>query len=238
VREFTPIEGDTAAPTPASPEENTPFGYNRKNLELTGNWFFAKKSSLKAGYEGEWMDRSHRNVEHSMENSLVTALDLNPHRDVNFRLSYRHGVRTPDAYDDDAFANVSGGITEEQVDHRRFDQAARTRKKADAQIQYNASDKLSFSAFGGTLQDDYNRRGGVNSPTPLNFMTGTTNPYFLYGLLKDMSYNYGFDADYALPRYGSVFAEYSHERYHRRMTSRNRTPGGAAPLPHFRARVR
>ena len=46
------------APDLASPEENTPFGYNRKNIEVTGNWYFAKKSSVKVGYEGEIMDRS------------------------------------------------------------------------------------------------------------------------------------------------------------------------------------
>ena len=57
----------------ASPEENTPFGYNRKNMEVTGNWYFGKKSRLKGGYEGEIMDRSHRDVEHAVENGLVTA---------------------------------------------------------------------------------------------------------------------------------------------------------------------
>src|ERR1700747_3006030 len=64
VHTFTPTEGDASGP--GSGEENTPFGFNRKNFELTGNWFFAKKSSAKLGYQVEWMDRSHRDVEHSM----------------------------------------------------------------------------------------------------------------------------------------------------------------------------
>ncbi len=72
---FTPVQGDFSAPNLTSPEENTPFGYNRKNIEVTGNWYFARKSSIKAGYEGEIMDRSHRDVEHSTEKGLVAALD-------------------------------------------------------------------------------------------------------------------------------------------------------------------
>jgi hypothetical protein len=65
VLSFTPVQGDFAAANLTSPEENTPFGYNKKNVEVTGNWYFARKSSLKAGYEGEIMDRSHRDVEHA-----------------------------------------------------------------------------------------------------------------------------------------------------------------------------
>ena len=75
---FTPVQGDIAAANLASPTENTPFGYNKKNVEVTGNWYFAKKSSLKAGYEGEIMDRSNRDVEHSTENGLVAAVDSSP----------------------------------------------------------------------------------------------------------------------------------------------------------------
>ena len=43
VLSFTPVQGDIAAADPTSPEENTPFGYNRKNIEVTGNWYYAKK---------------------------------------------------------------------------------------------------------------------------------------------------------------------------------------------------
>jgi len=75
VLSFTPVQGDFAAANLASPEENTPFGYNRKNIEVTGNWYYAKKSSVKVGYEGEIMDRSHRDVEHATENGLVAALE-------------------------------------------------------------------------------------------------------------------------------------------------------------------
>src|SRR5262249_59207744 len=49
------------------------------------------------------------------------------------------------------------------------------------------------------------------------------------------SYNWGFDADFAISTAVTIFAEYSHERYHKRMITRYRTPestsgtGGCGP---------
>src|ERR1019366_1017009 len=83
VHGFTPAAGDVGVPSITALTENTPFGYNKKNVELTANWFFGKRSSLKAGYEGEWFDRSHRDVEHSVEHSLISPLDLRPPKDLN-----------------------------------------------------------------------------------------------------------------------------------------------------------
>lgn len=242
VHTFTPVEGDASSPsgTPLSlpTADNTAFGFNRKNLELTGNWFFAKRSSFKLGYEAEWMDRSERDASHSLENSIVSALDYSPTKDLLFRLSYRHSSRKPDAYLDDVSEEISGGIPVDSPLARRFDEAARLRDRADGLVQYSPTSKLTFSVFGGTLQDNYNRAGGTNSATPLNFLTGsaaTTNPYYLYGVLKDLSYNWGFDVDYALAPQATLFAEYSHERYHKRMVTRYRAPeatsgtGGCGP---------
>jgi MtrB/PioB family decaheme-associated outer membrane protein len=235
---FTPAQGDASDPEVGG-HENTPFGFNRKNLELTGNWYFAKKSSIKLGYEAEWMDRSHRDAAHSLENSVFAAVDWVPIRDLLFRASYRHSDRKPDNYQDrQASVPVTGApvpctdsanvtFTADQRCHRRFDEAARLRDRADGLVQYSPSDKLTLSVFAGTLQNDYNRRGETNSPTALNFLTGavaTTSPYYLYGLLKDISYNIGFDADYALSTQVTLFAEYSHEKNYTRMISRNRSP--------------
>ncbi|MBZ5668732.1 MAG: MtrB/PioB family outer membrane beta-barrel protein [Acidobacteriia bacterium] len=237
VHDFTPSEGDVGVPDVTSPEENKPFGYNKKNLELTANWFFAKRSSLKAGYEGEFFDRSHRDVEHSVEHSFISALDLSPRKDLLFRLAYRHSDRNPGRYQDEAASDPTTGaavectststvFTEEQRCHRRFDEAARLLDRADATVEYDVQ-KFSFDAGFQTIQINSNRPGGSNSPTPLNFLTGaaaTTAPYYLYGALKDLSYIYTFDASYALSPAVSLFAEYTHERYYKRMISRNRTP--------------
>ena len=231
VLSFTPVEGDMGAANLASPVENTPFGYNRKNVEVTGNWYYAKKSSVKVGYEGEIMDRSHRDVEHSTENGFVAAIDSAPRKDLSFRVSYRYSARNPEQYQDDQALATGGGITNDQIFSRRFDESTRTRNRGDAEIQYSPTDRLTLSGFGGTLQDDFNHRGGVNSPTPLNFIAGTTYPYYLFGVLKDLSYNAGFDSDFALSNAITLFAEYSYERYYKAMASRYRAPGGATPLP-------
>lgn len=240
---WTPAQGDVGVP--AGFDDNTPFGFNRKNLELTGNWYFAKRSSLKLGYEGEWMDRKHRDAAHSLENSFFAAVDYVPVKDLLFRVSYRHGDRKPDRYQNDLVVDAAGDevtctdtttfFTADQRCHRRFDEAARLRNRGDALVQYSPTDKATISGFFGTMQDNYNRRGGTNSPVALNFVSGTTNPYYLYGLLKDLSYNWGFDADYAVSSQVTFFAEYSHERYHKRMITRYRTPestsgnGGCGP---------
>ena len=230
-RDFTPVQGDFAPADLTSPETSTPFGYNKKNIEVTGNWYFAHKSSLKVGYEGEIMDRSHRDVEHSTENGFVTAVDSTPRKDLSFRVSYRYSARNPEHYVDELALETGGGITEDSIFSRRFDEATRTRNRGDAELSYTPTDRLSLTGFFGTLQDNYNHRGGVNSATPLNFIPGTADPYYLYGVLKDLSYNAGFDGDFTVTNSLSLFAEYSWERYHKSMVSRYRVPGSSDTAP-------
>ena len=228
-RNLTPIQGDMGGPTP---NQNTAWGYNRKQIEATANWYFAPKSTAKIGYEGEIMDRSKRDVEHSMENGLVAAVDAALRKNLSFRAAYRHSARNPDHYVDDVAEEISGGITSDSIFSRRFDETQRVRNRGDVQLMYDPTDRLSFSGFAGTLQDNYNQPGGVNPGTPLNFVAGRMYPYYLYGLLKDLSYNAGFDGDIALTSNVTFFAEYSYERYYKAMASRYRVPGsGANPTP-------
>jgi hypothetical protein len=219
-------------------------GFNRKNLEVSGDWSFAKRSSVKVGYEGEWFDRSHRDVAHSMENSVFGAVDYSPWRDLLIRFSGRHQNREPDKYEDEASdgidcdpaallaARSAGDFPEVQPCGHRFDESARLLDRTDALVQYSR-DKFTVSAGFQTIQQNFNRRGvGSNSPQPLNFLTGTaatTSPYFLYGALKDLSYIYTFDSTYAISPAVSLFAEYAHERYYKRLISRNRSPFNAGP---------
>jgi len=258
---LTPILGDTIGANSTATNQLTPGtassgsgatedtlgrsnpGFNKKTLELSGDWFFTKRSSLKVGYEGEWFDRSHRDAEHSFENSVFGAVDFSPNKDLLIRFAARHQDRKPDKYEDEASKGIecdpatlltsrSAGIF--PTDHpcnRRFDEAARLLDRVDTLVQYSMQ-KLTVSGGFQTIQQDFNQRGvGSNSPEPLNFLTGaaaTTTPYFLYGALKDLSYIYTFDASYAVSPEVSLFAEYTHERYHKRMISRNRSPFAAS----------
>jgi len=243
---LTPVQGDAQSPsgTPAvfDTADSTPFGYNRKTVEVTGEWFLGKKSLLKAGYLGDWMDRSHRDAAHSLENTFLSSVDWVPMKDLLFRVSYSHSDRKPDSYQDDAASDPATGLpvscsdtqnvnfTADQRCHRRFDEAQRLRDRADGYVEYSPTGKITFTGFAGTVQDNYNRRGGTNSPNALNFLTGsaaTAGNYYLYGLVKDISYNYGLDFDYAIAPQATLFAEYSYEKYHKRMISRYRTPVSA-----------
>jgi len=232
-RTFTPVQGDViVANTMATGQnlpgevQNKPFGYLKRTLELSSNWFFASRSSVKIGYEGEWLDREHRDVHHSREHSVFAAIDSSPRKDLLLRLSYRHSDRKPEEYEDEEALRINGAIPADHPNARRFDQAARLLDRADAWIQYSV-DRFSISGNFQTIQQDYNRPLHVNSATPLNFLTGaaaSTSPYYLYGALKDLSHIYTLDADYALANQVSLFVEYAHERYNKRMISRYRTP--------------
>jgi len=235
---FTPVQGDFGAPGSARNLYRA-TSYNKKTFELSGNWYFAKRSSLKVGYEGEWLDRTRRDVAHSRENTFLAAVDWGPNKDLLFRVSYRHTDRKPEHYEDHESEGIeceagelaaARALFEFPGIHpcaRRFDEAALLRNRGEILAQYTIWDKLTLSGSFFTIQDDYNRQGGANSATPLNYLTGssaTIYPYYLYGVLKDLSYNYNFDANYAISPEVSVFAEYSHEKYHRTMATRYRKP--------------
>ena len=241
---LTPIEGDVIGANATATAQATPTtedttgrsnpGYNRKNLEVSGDWFFTKSSAVRAGWTGEWLDRSHRDVGHSFEKSFFGSIDFSPMRSLLIRLSGRHANRKPDEYQDEtasdpvtgaeiACTSTSVVFTEEQRCHRRFDEAARFYDRGDVLAQYDVGN-FSLAGSFNTTQSDFNRRGGTNSSTPLNFIAGTTHPYYLYGLLKDLSWTYSFDGSYALNSNASLFAEYTREHFHSRMISRTRTP--------------
>jgi hypothetical protein len=248
VFDLTPVTADvigansnaTGQATPAVKDtggrSNT--GFNRKTLELSGNYSFARRSLARIGWETEWFDRSHRDVARSVENSLFASVDYSPTRDLLLRISGRHQDRKPHEYQDHTAVDpltgahigctsTSAVFTEEQRCHRRFDEAARILNRGDVLLQYDLG-QFSFGGSFQTIQSDFNRPGGVNSPTPLNFIAGTTRPYYLYGAINDLSWIYSFDTSFAFSPELSAFVEYSRENYYKRMISRSRTPASGS----------
>jgi hypothetical protein len=244
VFDLTPIEGDViganatatgqAAPDIAETVGRSNPGFNRKTLELSGNLFYLKRSSAKIGWESDWFDRTHRDVAHSLENSFFGSVDFTPTHDLLLRVSGRHQNRKPETYQDEAASDpltgeeigctsASVAFTEEQRCHRRFDEAARILDRGDLLLQYNLK-QFTFDGSFQTIQSDFNRPGGTNSPVPLNFIAGRTRPYYLYGILNDLSWIYTFDTSYTFSPAASAFVEFAHEKYHKRMISRSRTP--------------
>jgi len=244
VLNLTPIEGDTIGADPTATTQAAPSvldtngrsnpAFNRNTVEFSGNYFFKKRSSARVGWEGDWFDRSYRDVDDSLENSVFGSVDLSPNRDLLIRISGRHQNRKPDEYQDPNSSDPVTGtpisctstsivFTADQRCSRRFDEAARILNRGNVMVQYDLR-QFSFGGTFQTIQSDFNRRGGTNSPVPLNFIPGVTRPYYLYGALNDLSRVYSFDAAYTFSPVASAFAEYTHENYYTRMVSRNRTP--------------
>lgn len=138
---------------------------------------------------------------------MGAALDLNPKKWLLFRTSYKHAERKPHDYElnEESFPLGEGPTAlSELPELRKFDQAARGRDRADALIQIDAGEKWSFSASYGTTQDRYSQS--------------------LYGLLRDVNYDFSVDLTYRLHRDVSLFADYTREAYRSNQRSRQRTP--------------
>ena len=213
------------SPTSGNPSSQYTFycpgeqtGFNTKLFGVDGSWFFGKKSSLKFGYEREWTDRTNSEVDSTIEGSIYGALDMHLRKTLLLRVSGRHQNRMP-----------QGGVDAYELDPanafaRMPDLATRDRNRADAVLQWDATQRLSLSAFWGTLQDNFNLKNSVNSLTPLGDASNTRlliastpatpiyGPYYAYGLLNSISRNYGLDANYAASKNVVLFAEYVREK--------------------------
>ncbi len=227
---YTSFAQDGAVPANLNPAtcnctaENDPFGFNRKTAELAATYALGKKSSAKIGYEYELMERQHRDVSSTEQNSLIASVDSNLRKDLSLRLAYRHADRSAQGFQYDpgdpnyAWANSSLILqngTRVVASSRRFDEAPRLEDRGDVLLQYSPLDRLSFSGFWGTVQDNYNRRLG--NQVPFGVIAGS--PFYSYGLLKDLSTTYGFDGTYAVSKDLVIFGEYTRERYFTRMVS-------------------
>jgi hypothetical protein len=205
-----------AAYTYYCPAEQSSF--TSKTLDVGGTWFFAKKSSVKFGYQRGWMDRTNREVAETIEGSFYGALDMHVRKNLLLRVSARHQDRMP-----------QGGLAAYEADtsnlySRMLDQSTRRRNRGDVSLQWDATQKLSFSAYWGTLQDNFNVRDSVNSLTPLGnaaysavkVVGATPTPiygsYYAYGLLNNIGRNYGFDVNYAAASKVVLFAQYGREK--------------------------
>lgn len=191
---------------------NLPYAYNRKTLGLDASWEFVKNSSAKFLYEWERFGREFREVEQSNEHTFGAAFDLNPRDWLLLKASYRHSERDPEHYDaeahEESFPLGEGPFGLGPIEElRKFDEAARSRHRAEALIQITPVDQFSFSAAYGTTQDDYDKS--------------------VFGLQKDINFNYSFEVTYTPRSAVSFFAEYTRERYKYRQRSRQRTPPSA-----------
>ena len=194
------------------PAEHSSF--TNKLFDLGGTWFFTKKNSVKLGYQRGWVDRQHREVAESIEDTVYGALDMQLHKTLSLRISGRHQNRDPQEYE---FA--SGDYYARMVD-----QTTRVRNRGDMQLSWDPTQRLNIYGFWGTLQDNFNQKGGINSTLPLGdasispvLIAGTRptpiyGPYYAYGVLNGIGRNFGAGANFAVSSKAVLFAEYAREK--------------------------
>jgi hypothetical protein len=125
------------------------------------------------------------------------------------RTSYQHSARNPQDYVLNLELYPQGGNPLMPDGWQMFDEARRTRNKASAIMQVDASDRLSFSAAYDNMQDRYDATQ--------------------YGLLGYRTTDASLDATYQLYNGMSLFANYTYERYKsdqraRQYSKTNNTP--------------
>lgn len=189
---------------------NLPLAYNRKNLGINAGVEFLKNSSTAFIYEWERMDREHRDLEESNENTLGVRFDLSPQDWFLLRASYKHSDRDAEHYEaqEEQFPIGEGPFGLGQIHGlRKFDEAARKRHRVEALLQIDPLDVFGFAVSYGTTQDDYEHSE--------------------YGLQKDINYNYTAEVTINPHPAFSLFAEYTREKFNYRQRSRQRTPASA-----------
>ena len=195
---------------------NLPYAYDKKNLGLEAAWEFRRKSWAKFVYEWERYNREHRDVSRSDEHTVGTTFDFNPRNWLLLRASYRHSNRDPEHYEpnEESFPLGEPATALGQLPAlRKFDEASRTRHRAETLLEITPVDQLTFGASYGTTQDNYQETGC----TWLGFDQ-------CYGLLKDINYNYTFEMTFNPNPAVTLFAEYTREKYKYRQRSRQRVP--------------
>jgi len=109
-------------------------------------------------------------------NTSTVRIAINPIAAAYFRAADDEGETTPGAPEraPDRDAPGASSRADDQIPTADISksteaviellaEAARLRHRGNVELTYSPTDRLSVSGFGGTLQDDYNRRGGTNS---------------------------------------------------------------------------
>lgn len=156
VLNFTDVlnPGDT---TPGAGVDTTePRAFRKQNASQELSWRIIPQVTAKAIYEWEHWNRKDREVASSNEHTVRGVVDIQPKNWLLARLSYLHGVKTigadgynPLATNADAF-NAPG-----LPQFQKFDEADRTRDKADVLIQVSPLDTLTLSGSFFAQKDNY-----------------------------------------------------------------------------------
>ena len=173
--------------------ESLPYGFNQQNAGADASWRLHEGESLTAAYEFVDLERQHRDVSRSREQTGSLTFDANPKKWISFRTSYEHSDRNPEAYALNLELYPLGGNTPVPDGFEMYDEAARVRNRGRALVEVDPSNRLSIAGSYDNLQDRYNDS--------------------VYGLLSRRSLETGTDVAYQFDSGLSLFASYAYERY-------------------------
>lgn len=205
----TPNPGGTCS---SMPRNSLPISYTKDNASADARWSPVRWASVGGAWSWERWNRVFRDANVTNENTGKVFADLKPLDGVQARASYQYGQRRYDTYDTGLFVLTPGLFTDSFASNlRRFDLANRNRHKADAQIDFAATDFVTISPNFGLRLDDY--------PDPV------INPL---GLRKNHSWNAGVEVGALVSPRVRLTAAYNYEEARLKIASGN---GGAAGCP-------
>jgi hypothetical protein len=152
------------------------------------------------GYAREEIDRTHRYVEVTRENTLRASVDLAGNQYVSLRTGVEHSVRTGTGLDEQVLDEIN-----EQASLRQFDISNRNRNRVSTILQVTPIQQLGLSATIATGSDH--------------------RPDAAFGLQHLDNRTYALGVDY-VPRDGvSMGINYGYEDYKSRQMSRQASQG-------------
>lgn len=184
---------------PSVPRSTLEERYTKQNAGLDLGWHPISMLNLKAGYEYEHWNRGDREAQSTDENIGKFAVDMTPLDWLLGRVSYTHGDRYVNNYQ-----NVPGQLPQLV----KFDESDRRRDRVDLLLQFSPWETVTPSVNFGYARDDY-----YNSS---------------YGLKSDDYYSAGVSLGWTPLRWLQFSADYAYEYYKYDQQSRYATARGNA----------
>lgn len=187
------LPGDTGT---AQTKSTLPISFRKQNVSTDAAWRMTNHLTAKIGYEWVHWGRSFREAAETDEHIGKAALDYRPIGWAISRLTYSHAVRTIGA---NGYVQVSPATAAVLPQFRKFDQADRTRDKAEWFLQATPFEPVSFSLQIYAQQDHF-------------FNTS-------YGLQQSRAYGYSGDVTWTPFERLTLIGGYAHDDYQSRQRS-------------------
>jgi MtrB/PioB family decaheme-associated outer membrane protein len=178
------------------------LGYVRDNFDADASFTprAVRFTAFRLGYAREEIDRTHRFVETTRENTLRASVDIAGNQYVSVRTGFEHSVRTGTGLDEEVLDEIG-----EQASLRQFDISNRNRNRVSTILQLTPFQQLGVSATIATGSDH--------------------RPDASFGLQHLDNRTYALGADYVPMDGTTVSVTYGYEDYKSRQMSRQASPG-------------